>query len=436
MIELDKDCKIYNDNVEDEALQTIYTVINSGAFNKSPIRIMPDVHNGKGIVIGFTAPLSDCVNPEHVGVDIGCCIDTWITNIGSSKVIQERLIELEKTVRNLIPFGFNININCQTDKDDFIKQLNNYVDSCANSWSRIYKKTYTLKDIEAFCNRIALEKSIFWNSLGTIGGGNHFIEFGLCNDKLCYTIHCGSRNLGVKVAKYHYNVANNISKGKSSEQKAKLASLIANLKAEGRQNEIQEKIIQYKKEFNNSHSEGYLYGREMDDYLNDMVLATFYSLYNHSVISAQINKCICNVFKEPVAVIKRIRSIHNYIDMQDHIIRKGAIRSYKGELMVVPFNMKDGIAICEGKSNSEWNYSCSHGTGRKMSRSKAKEILSLETFTQQMQGIVSTSVCPETLDEAPDAYKDTQEIINLIQDTCEIKTIVKPLINLKAKQIT
>ena len=437
MIQLYENCKIYNDNVEASAMQTIYDVMKSGAFNSSQVRIMPDVHDGKGIVIGFTAPLDNYINPNHVGVDIGCCIDTWFTNIPIETLHQKDLKNIERRIRNTIPFGLEINSKCIVDTKDFLKYLNQFVAKCASKWDRIDYKIYTEKDIDLFCNRIGQDPGIFWKSLGSVGSGNHFIEFGSAPNKkgiecLNFTIHCGSRNLGVKVATYHCGVAEKLTGTKSKEFKEILNNNIKSLKAAGKLNVIEDSINTLKKEWKSKHPEGYLHGEYMNAYLNDMVLATAYSLYNHETIA----KSIHSILKRTVAnamILDKVRSIHNYIDMEDHIIRKGAIRAYEGELMVVPFNMRDGLAICRGKGNSDWNYSCSHGAGRKMSRSQAKKSLSLDKFTEQMEGIITTSVCPNTIDEAPDAYKDTNEIVSLIQDTCEILYFIKPIINLKAK---
>ena len=438
MIQLYENCKIYNDNVEASAMQTIYDVMKSGVFNKSLVRIMPDVHDGKGIVIGFTAPLDNYINPNHVGVDIGCCIDTWFTNIPIESLHQKDLKNIERRTRSSIPFGLEINQKCIVDTKDFLKFLNQFVAKCASRWDRISQKLYTEKDIDLFCNRIGQDSGVFWKSLGSVGGGNHFIEFGsTLNNKgiecLNFTIHCGSRNLGVKVANYHCGIANKSAGFKSKEFKEKMNAIIKNLRESKNFDKIESSIEIFKNEWTKLHPAGYLFGKDANAYLDDMVLATAYSLYNHETIA----KSILAVLKKTAnnaMILDKVRSMHNYIDMEDHIIRKGAIRAYEGELMVVPFNMRDGLAICKGKGNPDWNYSCSHGAGRKMSRTQAKKALSLETFQTQMEGIVSTSVCPETLDEAPDAYKDTQEIVDLIQDTCEILYFIKPIINLKAKE--
>lgn len=438
MIQLYENCKIYNDNVEASAMQTIYDVMESGAFNNSQVRIMPDVHDGKGIVIGFTAPLDNYINPNHVGVDIGCCIDTWFTNIPIASLHQKDLKNIERRVRNTIPFGLEINQKCIVEPKEFLKYLNQYVAKCASKWERISNKMYTEKDIDTFCYRIGQDPGVFWKSLGSVGGGNHFIEFGSTPNKkgiecLNFTIHCGSRNLGVKVANYHCGIAEKTAGFKSKEFKEQANVLIKGYRDSKDFEKIEDALETFKENWKNKHPQGYLEGADANAYLDDMVIATAYSLYNHETLS----KSILTILKKTapnVLLVDMVRSMHNYIDMEDHIIRKGAIRAYEGELMVVPFNMRDGLAICRGKGNPDWNYSCSHGAGRKMSRTQARKALSLEKFQTQMEGIVSTSVCPGTLDEAPDAYKDTEEIVSLIQDTCEILYFIKPIINLKARE--
>lgn len=438
MIQLYENCKIYNDNVEASAMQTIYDVMKSGAFNNSQVRIMPDVHDGKGIVIGFTAPLDNYINPNHVGVDIGCCIDTWFTNIPIETLHQKDLKNIERRVRNTIPFGLEINSKCVVDTHEFLKFLNQFVTKCASKWDRIEDKLYTEKDIDIFCSRVGQDPKVFWKSLGSVGSGNHFIEFGSTPNKkgidcLNFTIHCGSRNLGVKIADYHCGIAEKLMGTKSKEFKALLNDTIKSLRDSKDFDKIENAVESLKKSWKSDHPEGYLFGEHANAYLNDMVLATAYSLFNHETIA----KSVLTVLKRTAAnamILDCVRSMHNYIDMEDHIIRKGAIRAYEGELMVVPFNMRDGLAICKGKGNPDWNYSCSHGAGRKMSRSQAKKALSMKEFEQQMEGIVTTSVCESTLDEAPNAYKDTEEIVNLIQETCEILYFIKPIINLKAKE--
>lgn len=296
----------------------------------------------------------------------------------------------------------------------------------------IQSVTVDEKFISTFCGRMVQEDSVFWDSLGTVGGGNHFIEIGAEPEKgtLVYTIHCGSRNLGLKIAKYHSHRAGDATR--TTEFRQKLNSIIDTYKESGRQTEISTALREFIKSYKSSSPKGYLKGKQMSDYLTDMAIGLAYALYNHEVISRLVLEALRRQDTE-AKVVDVVRSIHNYVDFTDHIIRNGAVRSYKGERLVIPFNMRDGMAICRGKSNTDWNCSAPHGAGRVMSRAAAKENLSVEVFKNQMKGIVSTSVDLGTIDEAPGAYKDTGLVMSLIRDTCDIECLIRPLINLKDK---
>lgn len=425
----DTSCVIYNDYVEPKALDTIRQVIDSGAFRNSPIRIMPDVHEGKGIVIGFTAPLTHFVNPNHVGVDIGCCIDVFRTNIKASQLTQEDLLTIERRCRNEIPFGKTMHEKSIADTREFLRFLNAYVAKCASTWHLIEPRTYTEADMEKFCNRVGVGPNVFWKSLGTVGGGNHYIEFGQDDeDHFYYSIHCGSRHPGLKIAEHH---AKRTDSTKTGEYKRLLHEAVVKGKEAGGGEHIEQAVEEFKRQWAETHIDGYLTGDLMRQYLNDMVVGMAYALFNHELISRSVQSILKRTYNQ-LEIEDHVQSVHNYIDMEDHMIRKGAIRAYKDERIVVPFNMRDGLAVCRGLGNPEWNYSCAHGAGRRLSRSSAKRELDVALFSQQMQGIVSSSVGYATLDEAPDAYKDTEEIKRLIGETCVIEYLVRPLINLKA----
>lgn len=420
-----KDCKLFNDNIEDDATSLIYNILNTKEFENTKIRIMPDCHSGKGIVIGFTAPLTNFVNPSHVGVDIGCTIDTYITD---AKINKDEFALIEHRVKNKIPFGFNINETRIFEMKDFMKFLRTSYNKARSTWNdMILDFDISEKGITEMLKRINMDEGVFYKSIGSVGGGNHFIEFGDYNGYYAFTIHCGSRNFGNKVCRYWEKIAssNQVDNKKLKEAIKKIRETTEN------RHEIPEKIkeaTEYFKSLNASN--GYLTGDNMKGYITDMVIATAYSLYNHKIIANEIQKILKKI--NNAKIIEVISSTHNYIDFNDHIIRKGAIRAYEGEKMIVPFNMRDGLAICVGKSNSDWNCSCAHGAGRKMSRSKAKELLNMDEFKDEMKNVYSTSVCKNTLDEAPMAYKDTSEIKELISETCEIVSIIKPIINIKA----
>lgn len=381
-----KDLKIFTPNIEVSARELIDEIANTHFFDGLPIRIMPDAHYGIGIVVGFTCPVSSNLNPEHIGVDIGCGIETMLFD----KVLDEKDFPLfEQRIRKEIPMGSTLQRTQQFDLKDFCKfvrkELNKAVQSSDGLVSDIPFKDE--KDISLWCQDLHLDEKVFYKSMGTLGGGNHFIELDY-NDELGLmgiTVHTGSRGVGNKVCGFWSNRAKT--------------------------------------------RDGYLQGGAMQGYLIDMVIAQAYAKYNRKVILdkiADIYKKMCK--GRPTETIS---SVHNYIDFKDMMIRKGAIRSYEGEKMVIPFNMRDGIAICTGKSNSDWNYSAPHGSGRAMSRTQAKQRLKMKDFRQAMDGIYSTSICLGTLDESPMAYKDTAYIISLIEPTCNIEYLMRPVINIK-----
>ena len=381
-----KDLKIFANNVEDAAVEMINQIAENEHFDNLPIRIMPDTHAGKGVVVGFTCSMGTHINPEHIGGDIGCGIETVIFD----KILLDAQYALfEQRVRNEIPMGKNIHEHRLFDLKDFCKFIRKELDKAIQlSGGLVHDVPFRKEgDISLWCKDKHIDEKMFYKSIGTLGGGNHFIELDK-NDSLGLmgiTIHTGSRNLGHKVC-----------------------------------NRWSKKAIA---------TGGYLSGNLLSEYLTDMVIAQAYAKYNRMVI---LNK-IAAIYKKMCKgkAKETISSVHNYIDFTDMMIRKGAIRSYEGERMVIPFNMRDGIAICIGKSNKDWNYSAPHGSGRIMSRNKAKDSISIEAFQQSMEGIFSTSVCPNTIDESPMAYKNTQEIISLIEPTCLIEYFMKPVINIK-----
>lgn len=424
------DCRVFIDEIEETALELIQSILDSLAFAGAKIRIMPDTHAGKGIVIGFTAPLSDYINPDHVGADIGCTIDSWFTGVPAGDV---DLVKFESDIRSLVKFGKEAHSVPQLDKEDFFRFVQSKMDQWHASWPEMIQcVSVDEKFVSAFCRRMGMDESLFWHSLGTVGSGNHFIEVGAEPEKgtLVYTIHCGSRNLGQKIAKYHSHRADDATS--TTKFRQEVQSLIQEYKATGRQTELESAIREFTNSYMSTSPAGYLYGEQMSDYLTDMAVGLAYALYNHEVISCLVMEALRRQAAD-AKVMDMVRSIHNYVDFTDHIIRKGAVRSYEGERLVIPFNMRDGLAICRGKSNSDWNCSAPHGAGRVMSRTAAKQNLSVEEFRDQMKDVVSTSVGAGTIDEAPGAYKDTALVMSLIRDTCYIEYLIRPLINLKDK---
>jgi len=423
-----KDCIVFTDNIEDEAIKTIQSILDCKAFDGAKIRIMPDVHQGKGIVIGFTSPIGDYICPSHVGVDIGCMIDTYITD---ADVNEDEFAVIEHRIRKEIPFGFDIYDQTQIDYKHFYRFMNNGLNRLRSLWPEMIDSCAYCDEegITDICQRIGMDEGKFYKSLGTVGGGNHFIEIGATPEgKYAFTIHCGSRNFGAKVCQYWEKMA---MKGLSKKE---IKEMTSEFKETWRvcgqpMKDFKEALNVYLEGQKSKCINGYLSGENMVGYITDMAIAQLYSEYNHYVISQKIANILNKLNK--AKVVSRIASIHNYIDYQDHIIRKGSIRSYDGELMVIPFNMRDGLAICMGKSNADYNFSAPHGCGRLMSRSKAVSTLSVNEFVDQMKGIYSTSVGKNTIDEAPNAYKSKDEILELIKPTCDVLYIIKPVINLK-----
>jgi RNA-splicing ligase RtcB len=421
-----KDCKVYNTDIDENEISMLYSVLNMQAFKDIPIRIMPDHHLGKGCLIGFTAPITNMINPSHVGVDIGCSITTCLTDTPINPLDYPLI---EHRIKKEIPFGMNINKKRIFEMKHFIKFLRSEYSKARSSWSdMILDFDITEKSLTNMLKRVSMDEGVFYKSLGSIGGGNHFCEIGEYDGKYAFTIHCGSRNFGVKVCKYWSKIASS-----SQIDNKLLKDAINDLKNKTEnKRELPEKINALIEDFKSkSCPNDYLMGDNMRGYLSDMVIAQAYAKYNHILLCERIGDILRHI--NGAKIIDTIQSIHNYVDISgDHMIRKGAIRAYENEKMVVPFNMRDGLAICVGKSNAEWNNSCSHGAGRKMSRSKAKETITLDEFKDAMKGIYSTSIQESTIDESPFAYKSIEDIIPNILPTVDIIKIIKPIYNFKA----
>ena len=398
------DLKIFTDSIEPEALNQIYTLIKQPAFVDCKVRIMPDVHAGKGCVIGFTADLGDKVIPNIVGVDIGCgmlCCEIGKMDINYAK--------LDSVIREHIPAGRAVR-----DEEISFCQLED-----------LYCKD-RLKNMEWLkC------------SLGTLGGGNHFIEVDADSDGMKYlVIHTGSRNLGKQVAEIYQQMAIDDMQGmnKLAEESKKL---IAEYKAAGRQKDIQRGLAELKRKWqpdklNIPKELCYLTGEHREMYLHDMKICQEFARVNRRAIQDIIFYYMGWTFSR--SFMERFQTIHNYIDHDTNIVRKGAISAKAGEKLLIPINMRDGCIIGVGKGNEDWNCSAPHGAGRIMSRSKAKENVSLEEYQESMKGIYTTSVSQSTIDESPMAYKSMDKILEHIKDTVEIVKIIKPVYNFKASE--
>lgn len=393
------DLKIFTDNIEEKALEQIHTLMAQPAFADCKVRIMPDVHAGAGCVIGFTADLGDKVIPNIVGVDIGCGMFTC--ELGKIDIDFEKLDSL---IRERVPSGQNAN-------------------------NRIVKEFSELDSL--LC--IDALKDIQWirQSMGTLGGGNHFIEIDADSEGNKYlVIHTGSRNLGKQVAEHYQNIAIEKMLGKGKLNEATKA-LIAELKAQGKQAEIEDAVKRLRKQFlPDEHIPKelcYLMGEDRENYLHDMRICQHFAHQNRLTIA----HTICDGMGWEWAGFE---TIHNYIDHDSNIVRKGAISAKNGVRVLIPINMRDGCIIGIGKGNEDWNCSAPHGAGRIMSRAEAKKTVTLEEYEQSMHGIFTTSVNPSTIDESPMAYKTMDEILKYIDPTVEVERIIKPIYNFKASE--
>lgn len=380
--------KIFAQTIEYDALEQIKSLGNFEAYTNSKIRIMPDCHAGAGCTIGTTMTITDKVTPNLVGVDIGCGMLTV-----KLKNKEINLQQLDEAINKFVPNGFNIHAKSQAK--------------------------FNFDNLRCKKNVDIVRAS---KSIGSLGGGNHFIEVGKSSkNELFLVIHSGSRNIGLQVAKYYQNIAwKNVNEVSTIKK-----NLIKKLKEEGREKDIDKELKKFQKP-KAIKDLAYLEGIDFDNYMHDMSVVQKYAVLNRRTMADIIlNNTELN---EDYS----FETIHNYIDFKRMILRKGAISAEKDETVLIPINMRDGSIIAKGKGNSDWNYSAPHGAGRLMSRKKAKENLNLSDFKDQMKDIYSTSVLPETLDEAPDAYKSIDEILNTINDTVEIIDIIKPIYNFKA----
>ena len=383
--------------IEDEAIEQIRRMCDHDFTANSKIRIMPDVHAGKGCTIGTTMTIEDKVVPNIVGVDIGCGMYT--VELGKIDIDFEKL----DAAAHYIPSGKNV---WEGRKERF--------DLTA---LRCYRNLKDTKRLE--------------RSLGTLGGGNHFIEIDVGADGTKYLIiHSGSRNLGKQVAELYQQLAVDLNLGKEEYFKQR-DEIIRAYKAEGRRKEIQPILKALDKQWTNKAPTipadlCYLYGTYMDDYLHDVEICQDFARRSREKMAEIILE------RTGMTALSAFHTIHNYINTDEMILRKGAIAAHKNELVLIPINMRDGSVLAKGKGNPEWNYSAPHGAGRIMSRTKAKECLDLESYKKTMEGIYTTSVNERTLDEAPMAYKALNDIIDVIRESVDIIDILKPIYNFKA----
>ena len=387
--------KVFTDIIDQTAISQIITLLNQPMAEGQKIRIMPDVHAGAGCTIGTTMTITDKVVPNLVGVDISCGMETV--------KLKERHIEpmkLDKLIYSAIPSGFNIR-----------KKAHHYAEQIDLT------KLYCYDHI----NPIRAEMSI-----GTLGGGNHFIEADKSEDGSIYiVIHSGSRHLGVETASYYQLEAYKRLNGSSKEDADRL---IAALKEEGKQKLIESEL---KKLYNTKRTDvpkalAYAQDDLFEQYIHDMKIVSRFAELNRKAMMHEIVKGM------GFHVVEQFTTLHNYIDTDNMILRKGAVSAQEGEILLIPINMRDGSLICRGKGNPDWNFSAPHGAGRLLSRGAARSTLTVSQFKKEMKGIYTTSVSSATLDESPMAYKNMEDIVNNITDTAEIVDIIKPIYNFKA----
>ena len=395
--------KVFTDNIEIEAIEQLKELCNQPFVAGCKVRIMPDTHKGASCVIGFTADLGDKVIPNIVGVDIGCGMLT--VNLEKIEIDLEKLDDI---IHKFIPSGMNVH------EGRVIR----------------FSELQNLKCYRSLKNTKRIERSI-----GTLGGGNHFVEINEGADGIKYlVIHSGSRNLGTQVASIYQNLAIDLCSGKG-DYFVKREKIISEYKADGRRKEIQKALKALEALYNDSMPSYpkelcFLSGDYRNDYLNDMNICQEYAVLNRNTMADIIlKKLLGKGFNE----FESFSTTHNYINFKDNIIRKGSISAYEGEKVLIPLNMRDGSIIAIGKGNPDWNYSAPHGAGRIMSRTKAKEKVNLEEFKASMEGIFTTSVTEATIDEAPMVYKPKEEILQNISETVDIIEIIKPIYNFKAQ---
>lgn len=391
----------YASVVEDDAIEQIRRICDYEFTKDSKIRIMPDVHSGEGCTIGTTMTISDKVVPNIVGVDIGCGMYT--VKLGNIEIDFEKI---DKSA-HFIPSGRNV-------------------------WK---SKTEDFDLTSLKCFRYLVDLNRLENSLGTLGGGNHFIEIDKDSNGGKYlVIHTGSRNLGKQVAKHYQKLAVELNSGKT-EYFSRRDELIKVYTEQGRQTEIQSALKNLQDEWIGKPPSipddlCYLYGTALEDYLHDVKICQNFAKRNREKIAG----IILEQSDININSLYAFHTVHNYIDTNEMILRKGAISARKDELILIPINMRDGSVLAIGKGNAEWNFSAPHGAGRIMPRKKAKDILNIEEYKNAMKGIYSTSINEFTIDEAPMAYKSFDDIVNVIGETADIVEVLKPIYNFKATE--
>ena len=397
--------KVYATTVEDECISQIYGFMNSPVVENCNIAIMPDTHAGKGPCIGFTQKINNenpRVNPNMVGVDIGCGMLVLKISADAGKQLFNKpgLEKFDKIMHTKVPSGMNHRKTLHKFAKDF----------------------FEIKELIADAD---YDKELY--AMGTLGSGNHFVEIDKDENGDYYiVIHSGSRHLGIAVAKYWENKAVEYHKNNSKVKN----DLINQLKKEGREKDIQTEIAKIPTVII-SRDLSYLEGADVEGYLHDMKICQEFARLNRE---AMLDVLVEEMGIKKRHILNKFCTIHNYIDIENGILRKGAISLQSNETAIIPINMQFGSLIVKGKGNPDWNFSGPHGAGRLMSRSKAKETLKMEDFKESMKDIFTTSVCTSTIDEAPMAYKPADEILENIKENADVISIIKPIYNFKAAE--
>ena len=439
------DIKIFAENVEQGALDDINALAAVPVNANKKLRFMPDCHKGVTVPIGTSIPIDindpkEAIAPGTVGCDIGCTVSA---KFYSCPIPVEKIADFEHRIKRDIPFGFEINKNSKYDRKELYKTINwnmgRFV-SAHPEMKDFAEYFWCDDDMIKWCDRIGIKTQMFYDSLPSVGGGNHFVEYdeNLEHGKYAVLVHCGSRNLGQRAFRYWEDRAKH-DKMPKEMQKALVDDVKKTItNPEDIKAEIDKRFELWRKD----NIDGYLSGDDLRRYLIDVLITQSYATFNHKLIHEKIAFIYNRI--SGGREIDFVSSTHNYIDYDlEHLdgeshmmIRKGAIRAYVGERMIIPFNMRDGIAICEGKSNPDWNFTAPHGAGRLMSRTEAFKTLNVKDFQEDMAtaGIYTTTANGDTLDEAPAAYKNKEDIVRLIEPTANILFYMYPKMNIKAAE--
>lgn len=441
------DVKVFVDTLEDGCLDDIQAMADCPAYKGKKLRFMPDTHKGvHGACIGFSCPIdiddeNEMIAPAIVGADEGCTVSCKFYD---RPMPQEKMAEFEHKIRKELPFGVDINDGCnyikKELKDFFNKVLAKFVAAHPSFADYVPDEFHDDRDIGDWLEHLHMDDKKFWRSVPSVGSGNHFIEYdeNESEGKYAVCVHCGSRNLGQKVFKYWDSLAcggklpKDVRKRITKEVKAKNTD----------PTKLCEELDLAFNAYKEKHVPGYLNGEDMKRYLVDVLLCQAYAAFNHVLIHEKIAEIYEKLTGgKPVDIIS---TTHNYVDFDfqcydgtPHVmIRKGAVRAYEQERLIIPFNMRDGIAICKGNSNPDYNFTAPHGAGRSMSRKAAFEKLNVDDFKKEMAdaGIYTTTADDKTLDEAPEAYKPKEDIIRLIEPTATVLYFMKPKMNIKAAE--